>query len=79
MVDSVLGDGARVVTLLTTRRRVVTLERRVLRRLGEVVQDPVHVLFAQEELPHRINLVKDLLEPDLVSCKRLSKAFNHSL
>ena len=74
LVNGVLGDGAHVVALPTSRRRLVALDRRVAQSLGDVVQDPVHVGLAEEQLAHGIDLVQDLLEPNLISWKKEAKA-----
>lgn len=34
--------------------------------LGNILQDSIHVVFAQEEFTDRVDLVKNLLEPDFV-------------
>jgi len=69
MVDGVLGDGAHVIALPASRRRVLALDRHgVAQGLGDVVQDSVHVGLAEEQLANGVDLVQDLLEPNLVGC-----------
>ena len=71
MVDSVLGDGAHVFALPASRRHLLALDRRVAQGLGDVVQDAVHVRLAEEQVANGVDLVQDLLEPNLVGWKKL--------
>jgi len=78
-MNSVLRNGTHILAFLpvscwATLPTGFAIKWHLLKILWNVLQDSIHVLFAQKEFSYWVNLIKDLLEPDFISWRKRQRS-----